>query len=106
MAIPKQRLVVGGFDRVYELGRIFRNEGISTRHNPEFTSVEVYQVRCPRKLPGGRGEVKRVRRERGCLSQARCPAVHHKRYRAPWTDFKARVSRNECNRRAERHVFG
>lgn len=40
-----QRLVVGGFDRVYELGRIFRNEGISTRHNPEFTTVEVYQAR-------------------------------------------------------------
>ncbi|CAB1112633.1 unnamed protein product [Ectocarpus sp. CCAP 1310/34] len=39
-----KRLVVGGFDRVYELGRIFRNEGISTRHNPEFTSVEVYQA--------------------------------------------------------------
>jgi lysyl-tRNA synthetase class II len=36
-----KRLVVGGFERVYELGRIFRNEGISTRHNPEFTSVEV-----------------------------------------------------------------
>jgi aspartyl/asparaginyl-tRNA synthetase len=32
---------VGGFERVYEIGRIFRNEGISTRHNPEFTSVEV-----------------------------------------------------------------
>ena len=40
-----KRLVVGGFERVYEMGRIFRNEGISTRHNPEFTSVEVYQVR-------------------------------------------------------------
>lgn len=36
-----KRLVVGGFERVYEMGRIFRNEGISTRHNPEFTSVEV-----------------------------------------------------------------
>jgi lysyl-tRNA synthetase class 2 len=36
--------VVGGFERVYELGRIFRNEGISTRHNPEFTSVEIYQA--------------------------------------------------------------
>lgn len=34
----------GGFDRVYEVGRIFRNEGISTRHNPEFTSVEIYQA--------------------------------------------------------------
>ena len=39
-----KRLVVGGFDRVYEIGRIFRNEGISTRHNPEFTSIELYQA--------------------------------------------------------------
>ncbi|MDW7685383.1 MAG: lysine--tRNA ligase [Bacillota bacterium] len=38
-----KRLVVGGLDKVYELGRIFRNEGISTKHNPEFTSVEIYQ---------------------------------------------------------------
>lgn len=39
-----KRLVIGGFDKVYELGRIFRNEGISTRHNPEFTSIELYQA--------------------------------------------------------------
>ncbi|MCX5962436.1 MAG: lysine--tRNA ligase [Cyanobacteria bacterium] len=39
-----KRLVVGGFEKVFELGRIFRNEGISTRHNPEFTSIEVYQA--------------------------------------------------------------
>ena len=39
-----KRLVVGGFERIYELGRIFRNEGVSARHNPEFTSVEVYQA--------------------------------------------------------------
>jgi len=39
-----KRLVVGGFERVFELGRVFRNEGISTRHNPEFTSVELYQA--------------------------------------------------------------
>lgn len=39
-----KRLIIGGFPRVYELGRIFRNEGISTRHNPEFTSVELYQA--------------------------------------------------------------
>ncbi len=39
-----KRLVVGGIERVYEVGRIFRNEGISTRHNPEFTSLEVYQA--------------------------------------------------------------
>jgi len=32
---------VGGFEKVYEIGRIFRNEGISTRHNPEFTTIEV-----------------------------------------------------------------
>lgn len=37
-----KRLVVGGFERVFELGRVFRNEGVSTRHNPEFTSVELY----------------------------------------------------------------
>ncbi|EFJ35081.1 hypothetical protein SELMODRAFT_79851 [Selaginella moellendorffii] len=39
-----KRMLVGGFERVYELGRIFRNEGISTRHNPEFTSIEIYQA--------------------------------------------------------------
>ena len=38
-----KRLIVGGFDRVYEIGRIFRNEGMDTRHNPEFTTVELYQ---------------------------------------------------------------
>lgn len=37
-----KRLIVGGFERVYEIGRIFRNEGISTRHNPEFTMMEMY----------------------------------------------------------------
>jgi len=39
-----KRLIVGGFERVYELGRVFRNEGIDIRHNPEFTSVEIYQA--------------------------------------------------------------
>lgn len=39
-----KRLVIGGIDRVYEIGRIFRNEGLSTRHNPEFTSLELYQA--------------------------------------------------------------
>jgi lysyl-tRNA synthetase class 2 len=39
-----KRLVVGGFDRVFELGRVFRNEGLSTRHNPEFTMLEFYQA--------------------------------------------------------------
>ena len=39
-----KRLIVGGFEKVYEVGRVFRNEGISIRHNPEFTSVELYQA--------------------------------------------------------------
>jgi lysyl-tRNA synthetase, class II len=39
-----KRMIVGGFEKVFELGRIFRNEGVSTRHNPEFTSIEVYQA--------------------------------------------------------------
>lgn len=39
-----KRLVVGGFDKVYEIGRIFRNEGMSPKHNPEFTSIELYQA--------------------------------------------------------------
>jgi len=39
-----KRLIVGGFEKVFELGRIFRNEGISTRHNPEFTTLELYQA--------------------------------------------------------------
>lgn len=39
-----KRLLIGGFDKVYEIGRIFRNEGISTKHNPEFTSLESYEA--------------------------------------------------------------
>lgn len=39
-----KRLVVGGFDRVYEIGRVFRNEGVSTKYNPEFTMLEAYQA--------------------------------------------------------------
>jgi lysyl-tRNA synthetase class 2 len=39
-----KRLIVGGMERVYEIGRVFRNEGISTRHNPEFTMMESYQA--------------------------------------------------------------
>lgn len=39
-----KRLIIGGFERVYEIGRIFRNEGISTKHNPEFTMLELYQA--------------------------------------------------------------
>ncbi len=39
-----KRLIIGGFEKVYEIGRVFRNEGISTRHNPEFTLMELYQA--------------------------------------------------------------
>ena len=39
-----KRLIVGGLERVYEIGRIFRNEGMDTKHNPEFTTVELYQA--------------------------------------------------------------
>jgi hypothetical protein len=39
-----KRLVIGGLDRVYEIGRIFKSEGLSNRHNPEFTSIELYQA--------------------------------------------------------------
>lgn len=39
-----KRLIVGGFDKVYEIGRIFRNEGMDTKHNPEFTSIELYEA--------------------------------------------------------------
>eukprot|EP00252_Welwitschia_mirabilis_P017040 TRINITY_DN37890_c0_g1_i1.p1 TRINITY_DN37890_c0_g1~~TRINITY_DN37890_c0_g1_i1.p1 ORF type:complete len:592 (+),score=116.60 TRINITY_DN37890_c0_g1_i1:179-1954(+) len=39
-----KRLLVGGFEKVFEIGRIFRNEGISTKHNPEFTTIEVYEA--------------------------------------------------------------
>ena len=44
---------MGGLERIYEIGRVFRNEGISTRHNPEFTTLELYQVHlCPLQIGG------------------------------------------------------
>lgn len=44
LELPLKRLIVGGFERIYEIGRVFRNEGMSTRHNPEFTLLELYQA--------------------------------------------------------------
>ena len=44
LELPLKRLLVGGMERVYEVGRVFRNEGMDTRHNPEFTMMEVYQA--------------------------------------------------------------
>ncbi len=44
LELPLKRLIVGGFDRVFEMGKVFRNEGLSNRHNPEFTLLELYQA--------------------------------------------------------------
>lgn len=44
LELPLKKLVVGGMDRVYEIGRVFRNEGLSKKHNPEFTMIEFYQA--------------------------------------------------------------
>ena len=44
LELPLKRLLVGGLDRIFEIGRVFRNEGIDTRHNPEFTMLEAYQA--------------------------------------------------------------
>ena len=44
LELPLKRLIVGGLERVYEIGRVFRNEGISVRHNPEFTLIELYEA--------------------------------------------------------------
>jgi len=44
LELPLKKLIVGGFDKVYEIGRVFRNEGISVQHNPEFTMLECYQA--------------------------------------------------------------
>lgn len=44
LELPLKRLIVGGFDRVFEIGRVFRNEGMSIKHNPEFTLLELYEA--------------------------------------------------------------
>src|SRR5262249_59656819 len=44
LELPLKRLLVGGMEKVYEIGRVFRNEGIDARHNPEFTMLELYQA--------------------------------------------------------------
>ena len=44
LELPLKRLLVGGLEKVYEIGRVFRNEGISPKHNPEFTMLELYQA--------------------------------------------------------------
>ena len=44
LELPLKRLIVGGMEKVFEIGRIFRNEGLDTRHNPEFTMLETYEA--------------------------------------------------------------
>ena len=44
--LPLKKLIIGGFDGAYEIGRVFRNEGVDTRHNPEFTTLEAYKAYC------------------------------------------------------------
>jgi lysyl-tRNA synthetase class 2 len=44
LELPLKRLIVGGMERVYEIGRVYRNEGLSVRHNPEFTMIELYEA--------------------------------------------------------------
>ena len=44
LELQLKRLIVGGMNRVFEIGRVFRNEGLDTRHNPEFTLLEAYQA--------------------------------------------------------------
>src|SRR5205814_7419409 len=45
LEIPLKKLLVGGIERVYEIGRVFRNEGVDTHHNPEFTMMELYHAK-------------------------------------------------------------
>ena len=66
-----KRLVVGGMDRVYEINRNFRNEGISTQHNPEFTMLEFYMAYC--RLPGHDG----LHRPHAGPGRARRERHHH-----------------------------
>ena len=61
-----KRLIVGGMERVFEIGRVFRNEGIDTRHNPEFTMLEAYQAFADYHdmMDAGRGHGRRGRPRR------------------------------------------
>ena len=70
-----KRLIIGGYEKVYEIGRVFRNEGISTRHNPEFTLMELYQAYTD--LDGMMELVPRRLCESVCLRNQRRPDVPH-----------------------------
>lgn len=78
-----KRLIVGGFDKVYEIGRIFRNEGISTRHNPEFTSIELYWAYADYT------DIMRLTRE---VIQACCQAVNDGKLVIPYGEYEVDLS--------------
>ncbi len=80
-----KRLIVGGFERVYEIGRNFRNEGVDRAHNPEFTMMECYQAYADSEevMRLGRGDA-RLHRPGGAV--ARCDSVsgHELDLTPPW----------------------
>jgi lysyl-tRNA synthetase, class II len=98
-----KRLLVGGFDRVYELGRVFRNEGVSTRHNPEFTLLEAYMAyaTCEGWIDLVQAMLKQVERE---VSEVfpRFGAERSVDFQAPWARVSMRQSILDRVERADR----
>ena len=105
MELHLKRLLVGGMERVYELGRVYRNEGISPRHNPEFTMLEAYQAY---------GDYRSMMDLTEKLIVDAIEAIHaakRQRFRLPWgeatIDFTppfARKTYDELFHRAHRRV--
>ncbi len=81
-----KRLLVGGFERVYEIGRVFRNEGIDTRHNPEFTILETYQAY-------GNVEDMMDLAEELIMNGAKAIGVQSSTYRGETVDFTKKFAR-------------
>ena len=88
-----KRLIVGGLERVYEINRNFRNEGISTHHNPEFTMLEFYQAYTDYQRPDGshRGTAEADRHRRDRLGRGRISgATARFRQHPPHVDARSR----------------
>lgn len=98
-----KRLLVGGFDRVYELGRVFRNEGVSTRHNPEFSLLEAYMAyaTCESWIDLVQAMLRQVERE---VSEAfpRFAAARTVEFQAPWARVSMRAAVADRIERADR----
>ncbi len=92
-----KRLLVGGMERVYELGRVYRNEGISPRHNPEFTMLEVYQAYGDYELHDGPDREARPARRSDAMGRGRVVALGRRanRLHAPFRpgDLRSIVAR-------------